>query len=75
MSKNESTYNDMLKGKTIEHVRRMSRAEATANFWSTPPLIVFFTDGTYMMPQTDSEGNDGGILQYVDTNTNTMYVI
>ena len=28
--------------------------------WYKRPLIIFFTDGSYLMLQNDDEGNDGG---------------
>jgi len=49
-------------GKTIKAVRYMTLAEAKAQGWYKRPLIIIFTDNTYMYSSTDDEGNDGGAL-------------
>ena len=50
----------MLKGRKIDSCRYMTRQEADDMGWYKRPLIIFFTDGSYLMLQRDDEGNDGG---------------
>jgi len=62
----EKYWNDLAKknllGKTIKSVRYMTKAEAKAMYWESRPLAIFFTDGSYIFPSMDDEGNDGGAL-------------
>jgi len=51
-----------LVGKTIARVEYCSDAEAERNDWYSRPLVIIFTDGSWMMPMRDDEGNDGGAL-------------
>jgi len=51
-----------LVGKTIKNVRYMNNKELEQHYWYKRPLIIFFTDGTYMYSSADDEGNDGGSL-------------
>jgi hypothetical protein len=52
----------VLVGKTIKEVRYMTDEEAEEAMWYSKPLVIFFTDGTYIFPQKDDEGNDGGAI-------------
>lgn len=62
----EKYWNDFAKknliGKTIKSVRYMTKAEAKAMYWESRPLAIFFTDGSFIFPSMDDEGNDGGTL-------------
>ena len=62
----EKHWNDFAKkqlvGKTIASVRYMTKAEAKAMYWESRPLAIFFTDGSFIFPSMDDEGNDGGTL-------------
>ena len=53
-----------LTGKTIASVRYMSEAECEKLMWHSRPLLIRFTDGSYIIPQSDDEGNDGGAMYY-----------
>jgi hypothetical protein len=53
-----------LTGKTIATVRYMSEAECEKLMWHSRPLLIRFTDGSYIIPQSDDEGNDGGAIYY-----------
>ena len=59
-------WNDFAKknlvGKTIKSVRYMTKTEAKNMFWESRPLAIFFTDGSFIFPSMDDEGNDGGAL-------------
>lgn len=52
-----------LVGKTIKQVRYLYESE-TPEWWSSRPIVIEFTDGTLLMPQSDDEGNDGGAMYY-----------
>lgn len=49
-------------GKTIKNVRYMTDEELENNFWSKRPLVIFFTDGSYIYASSDDEGNEAGAL-------------
>lgn len=49
-------------GKTIKSVRYMTQSEADNMGWHSRPLAIFFTDGSYIFPSSDDEGNDAGSL-------------
>lgn len=55
-----------LKGKTISKARYMTESEAKQFMWYNRPVVIEFTDGTIMIPQSDDEGNDGGVLWMLD---------
>jgi hypothetical protein len=59
-------WNDFAKknlvGKTIASVRYMTKTEAKNMYWESRPLAIFFTDGSFIFPSMDDEGNDGGAL-------------
>lgn len=58
-----SNFN-FLVGKTILSVRYMTKEECRGVEWTKRPLVIRFTDGSYLMPQSDDEGNDGGAMNY-----------
>jgi len=51
-----------LEGKTIKNVRYMTDKEMNEMGWYNRPLMIFFTDGTYMYASQDDEGNGAGSL-------------
>ena len=54
-----------LVGKTVKSVRALTRAEATDLGWHFGigvPMIIFFTDGSFIVPMSDPEGNSAGAL-------------
>lgn len=53
-----------LTGKTIASVRYMTEQECKRLMWHSRPIIIRFTDGSYIIPQMDDEGNDGGAIYY-----------
>lgn len=53
-----------LKGKTIALVRKMTDEEMKMMGWYKRPHVIQFTDGTLLIPQSDDEGNDGGVFAY-----------
>lgn len=54
--------NKFLKGKTIKNVRYLNDKEMEGMMWYNRPVVIFFTDGSYIIPSADDEGNDGGAL-------------
>lgn len=51
-----------LEGKTIKRVFYLNKMDAQAMEWDNRPLVIQFTDGSYIYPSIDDEGNDGGAL-------------
>ena len=49
-------------GKTIKYVRYQYTCEIKNLGWSKKSLVIFFTDGSYIFPASDDEGNNGGSL-------------
>jgi hypothetical protein len=53
-------FDKLLRDKKIDSCRYMTREEADAFGWYKRPLAIMFSDGTYLVLQSDDEGNDGG---------------
>lgn len=53
-----------LTGKTIASVRYLTQVEADAMMWDKRPLVIEFTDGSLLTPQSDDEGNEGGAMHF-----------
>jgi hypothetical protein len=51
-----------LVGKTIKSVRYQYTCEMKDMGWSKKSLVIFFTDGSYIFPSSDDEGNNAGTL-------------
>lgn len=51
-----------LVGKTIKNVRYLNDKEMEGMMWYKRPVAIFFTDGHYIIPSADDEGNDGGAI-------------
>jgi hypothetical protein len=49
-------------GKKIIAVRYMTDEEKTLFGWHSKPLIIMLDDNTFLIPQADDEGNDGGAI-------------
>jgi len=62
----ETHINKLFKGKTIKSIRYLTKKEFIDCFGdygsSKIPVIIEFTDGQWMFPMQDDEGNDGGAL-------------
>ncbi|CAI8217664.1 MAG: Uncharacterised protein [Cryomorphaceae bacterium] len=58
--KHSARFEKILKGKKVDSCRYMTRDEADDMGWYKRPLAIMFTDGTYLVLQSDDEGNDGG---------------
>jgi len=51
-----------LVGKKITETRYLTEEEAENYGWDKRPLVIFFDDDSYMIPQRDDEGNNGGAI-------------
>lgn len=52
----------ILVGKTIKSVRYQYTCEMKDMGWSKKSLIIFFTDGSFIFPSSDDEGNNAGAI-------------
>ena len=70
-----------LVGKTIENARYLSKEEMNECFGEEDyggmkvPLVIEFTDGSWIFPMSDNEGNDGGALATSSQEEPTLPVI
>jgi len=55
----------VLKGKTIVQVRYLTEEECEENMWYKRGLVLVLNDGTQVIPGSDDEFNDTGVLHYV----------
>ena len=53
---------NFLVGKTIRRVRYLNDQEREDIAWEKSALIIEFTDGHWIVPMRDDEGNDAGSL-------------
>ena len=51
-----------LLGQRIVKMQYMSKKDAEEMGWYKRPLILMLSNGTWIIPQQDDEGNDGGAL-------------
>lgn len=70
-----SKFDKLLRGKKIDSCRYMTREEADQFGWYKRPLIIMFTDESYIILQSDDEGNDGGAALYEDIPSKENYHI
>jgi len=62
----DKIFSDLLSGRTVRAVRRLSKEEMEHMMWYKNPLVLMFTDGTQLILQSDDEGNDGGAALFWD---------
>jgi hypothetical protein len=75
MDKHLEKFNEYLKGKTIKEVEWVGNNDMENLMWYKRPVIIHFTDGSFLIPMADDEGNDGGSLMYQGKEGNdTIYV-
>jgi len=74
--KHSNRFEKILKGKKVDSCRYLTREEADDFGWYKRPLCIIFTDSTYLVLQSDDEGNDGGAAFLGgDTDEQTIYTI
>ena len=56
----EDRFSVVLAGKTIKSVRYLYTVEKRDLGWFKKTLVIFFTDGSFIFPSSDNEGNDAG---------------
>lgn len=54
-----------LVGKSIKCIRYMNEKEMEMFGWYKRPVIILLNDGTFIIPQSDDEGNDGGAIALI----------
>lgn len=54
-----------LVGKSIISIRYMNDREVEMFGWYKRPVIILLNDGTFIVPQSDDEGNDGGAIALI----------
>ena len=59
----------ILLGQKIVRVEYMSKKDAEEMDWYSRPIQILLSNGVWLTPQQDDEGNDGGSIS---TNTNHM---
>jgi hypothetical protein len=59
---------DLLVGKTIKSVRYLTSEECEENMWNKRGLVITLNDGTEIIPGSDDEFNDTGVLHYQKKN-------
>lgn len=64
-----------LVGKTIQKVRYLTAQEAEGLGWYSRPLVLFFDDHSFILAQSDDEGNDGGAMYYQEKSSDKDAVI
>lgn len=64
-----------LKGKTVGGARYMSEEEREHFGWHSCAVFIWFTDGSWIMPSMDDEGNDAGAMFTSDENLEVIPVI
>ena len=54
----------VLLNRKIVKVEYLPEDEADRSMWGKRPVCFKLNDGTWVIPQSDDEGNDGGALYY-----------
>jgi len=74
-SNDRMKWNDMLVGRTIIGMRRLTDEEMEECGWTENPMMILLDNDTFILPQRDDEGNDGGVLYVQSHNAcSTIYV-
>jgi hypothetical protein len=58
--KTEKALMQAFVGQVVNSVRYMTASETTACYWSNSAPVITFTNGSYILPTTDDEGNNAG---------------
>jgi hypothetical protein len=76
-TKYEDKFN--LIGRKIIGIRWLTKEESDSLFgWYHQPIAIMLDDGTQLIPQSDDEGNDAGVIHILpfdlEKETDIMYV-
>lgn len=61
-----------LVGKTIKSIRFMNDREMEMFGWYKRPVIILLSDSTFIIPQSDDEGNEGGAIALIKNKNFTL---
>ena len=53
---------EKLVGRTIKSVQYMTKGNAEENYWHSRPLLLILDNDEILVPMSDDEGNNGGVL-------------
>ena len=62
--KGGAAISKFLNGRTAETVRYSTPEEA--GDWYERPIVIIFSDGSFIVPMADDEGNNGGAMYTSD---------
>jgi hypothetical protein len=65
----------ILVGKTIKSIRYLTDQEQEQFDWLDSAVVIIFTDGSWIIPMSDDEGNNAGAIQTSDPKLETIPVI
>lgn len=65
----QNTFGSLV-GKTVRRVRMLTSSELDTLMWQgygATPIVIEFTDSSYIIPMRDEEGNEAGGLCFSDS--------
>ena len=62
---------DDLIGKKIVAITYLSEEEMKASYWNKRCPVLILEDGTAILPLSDDEGNESGVLEIIKINATT----
>jgi hypothetical protein len=65
----------VLVGKTIKQIRYLTDQEQEQFDWLDSAVVIIFTDGSWIIPMSDDEGNNAGAIQTSNPELETIPVI
>ncbi len=65
----------VLVGKTIKQIRYLTDQEQQEFDWLDSAVVIIFTDGSWIIPMSDDEGNNAGAIQTSNPELETIPVI
>jgi len=65
----------ILVGKTIKEIRYLTDQEQEQFDWLDSAVVIIFTDGSWIIPMSDDEGNNAGAIQTSNPELDTIPVI
>ena len=65
----------VLVGKTIKQIRYLTDQEQQEFDWLDSAVVIIFTEGSWIIPISDDEGNNAGAIQTSNPELETIPVI